>query len=469
MSPLLIALLAAQPVSVPLPPTAAGNAPAVVLSAPLAPEGGPAQRVLPDTPVPPRWWTQLGSDKLNALVETALKASNDIAVADATLRQAQELARAAGGGQFPQVDASYQALRNRVSNSLSPALTDASQYLYSLHTAQVSVSYTPDVFGGVGARVRSARAAARAQWWRTRAARASVVANLVQAVVQNASLDQQIAAAREAITANREILTLIRRRQALGGAGAADVAAQQTALAAAETALPPLERAQKHQQALIAVFTGVAPGTPLPPLPAFDELTLPADLPLTLPAQTVAHRPDVQAAAAQMEGASADAKAAVAARLPSFTLSATYGGAATNFADMFASGNPFWALVGGVSAPIFHAGTLLHQSHAAKAAAQAAQAQYRATALQAFADVSDALTALKTDADALEAATRGENASAQSLLFSRRQYELGALGSYQLLPVVAARSQARAAWVQARTARISDTIALYQALGGAAE
>jgi hypothetical protein len=101
-------------------------------------------------------------------------------------------------------------------------------------------------------------------------------------------------------------------------------------------------------------------------------------------------------------------RAAVAARLPSFTLSATYGGAATSFADMFASGNPFWALVGGVSAPIFHAGTLLHQSHAAKAAAQAAQAQYRATALQAFADVSDALTALKTDADALEAATRGE-------------------------------------------------------------
>jgi outer membrane protein TolC len=177
----------------------------------------------------------------------------------------------------------------------------------------------------------------------------------------------------------------------------------------------------------------------------------------------VAHRPDVQAAAAQMEGASADARAAVAARLPSFTLSATYGGAATSFADMFASGNPFWALVGGVSAPIFHAGTLLHQSHAAKAAAQAAQAQYRATALQAFADVSDALTALKTDADALGGHAR-RKASAQSLLFSRRQYELGALGSYQLLPVVAARSQARAAWVQARTARISDTIALYQAL-----
>jgi outer membrane protein TolC len=161
------------------------------------------------------------------------------------------------------VDAGYQALRNRVSNALSPALTDPNQYLYTLHTAQVSVSYTPDVFGGVGAKALGAGGGAGAMW-RTRA-RVSVVANLVQAVVQNASLDQQIAAAREAITANREILTLVPPPGA--GRGGADVAAQQTALAAAETALPPLERAQKHQQALIAVFTGVAPGTRCPRCP----------------------------------------------------------------------------------------------------------------------------------------------------------------------------------------------------------
>ncbi|MGC5254628.1 TolC family protein, partial [Escherichia coli] len=77
----------------------------------------------------------------------------------------------------------------------------------------------------------------------------------------------------------------------------------------------------------------------------------PAQLPLSLPAQVIARRPDVRSAAAIMEGASADAKAAVAARLPSFTLSANYGGSANTFADMFATGNPFWALLGGVSAP----------------------------------------------------------------------------------------------------------------------
>lgn len=452
-----------------LPPTAAGNAPASVLTAPIAPDGGVAEQILPGTGVPRAWWTMLGSPALDTLVTRALAANNDIATADAALRQSQELARAAGAGQFPQVDAGYQVQRVKAGNVLSPPLSDPNATLYTLHTAQVNVSYTLDVFGGVGAKARSARAATEAQRWRTKAARTTVVANLVQAAVQNAALSEQIAAAREAIAANREILDLIHRRVTLGAAGAADVAAQDTALAAAEAVLPPLERAQKHQQALIAIFIGVAPGNPLPPLPALDDLTLPAQLPLSLPSDVVAHRPDVRAAGAAMEGAAADARAALAARLPSFVLTANAGGAANQFADMFATGNPFWALLGGVTAPVFHAGGLLHQHHAAQAALDAAKSQYRAAVLQAFSDVSDALTALRTDADIWQAAARGDRASAQSLTFARRQYELGTMGTYALLPVAAARAQARATLVQARASRLGDVVALYQALGGEAD
>jgi len=422
------------------------------------------QLVASESPMPARWWEQLASPKLNTLVEAALKASPDIASADALLRQSQELARAAGGGQLPQVDAGFGTTRARVSDRLATPLADPNATLYTLHTAQVSVSYTLDVFGGVGAKVRSARAAAKAQYWRNQAARTTIIANLVEAVVQNAALAEEIAAAKESIAANREILALTRRRQALGALGDADIAAQETALAAAEGALPPLERAQKHAQGLIAIFTNSA----VTALPALEELSAPSALPIALPAERIARRPDVQAAAAQMEGAAADAKAALAARLPSFTISANYGGAANRFADMFASGNPFWALLGGVTQPIFRAGSLLHQSHAAKAALEAAQAQYRATALQAFADLSDALTALQTDAEALKAAERGDLASQQSLTYIRRQFELGAVGTYQLLPVTAARAQARSTYVQARAARLSDAVALYQSLGGTA-
>jgi NodT family efflux transporter outer membrane factor (OMF) lipoprotein len=432
----------------------------------IAPASGPAQRLQSGTEAAPDWWRQFGSPALDALVARALAANNDLATADAALRQAREQARAAGGASLPQIDASYQAQRLRASRTLANPLPDPDIYLYSLHTAQVTVTYPLDLFGGQRSKVRSARAAAETAADKRDAARLTVIANLVLAVIQQASLRAQIDAAQESIRSNRDVLALLRTRQAIGDIGAADVAAQETALATAEAALPPLQKQLDHQRSLIAILIGLAPGSPLPSLPGFDELTLPTTLPLSLPSAVIAQRPDVRAAEAQMRGAGADVGAAIAARLPSFPLSATIGGQATQFADMFASGNPFWSLVGGVTQPIFHGGALLHQQHAAEAALDAAKAQYRAAVLQAFGDVGDALSGLRTDADALDAATRATNAADQTLRFTRRQLELGGVGTLALLNAAAASAQAHGQLIQAKAARFSDAVALIQATGG---
>jgi outer membrane protein TolC len=111
---------------------------------------------------------------------------------------------------------------------------------------------------------------------------------------------------------------------------------------------------------------------------------LPADLPLTLPAELVRQRPDVAAAAGALDVAAANVRAAIAARLPQITLSASAGGNATDFAQMFANGNPFWAAIGAISTPIFHGGTLLKQQRAARDALEGAKAAYKGTALQAL-------------------------------------------------------------------------------------
>jgi NodT family efflux transporter outer membrane factor (OMF) lipoprotein len=431
----------------------------------IAPAAGPEQ-VTRDIPVARDWWRAFGNADLDALVDEALHHATDIAIADAALRQAREQAGATAGSALPQVDASVQSQRTRVSNALAPAVTDASQYLYTLHTAQVTVSYGLDLFGGTRARIRSAGSAAEVQRHRLDAARATVVANLVQAIIQRASLADQIDAAQLGVSVNRDILQNLLRRQQLGAVGAADIATQQTALANAEAALPVLVRAEAHQRVLIGILVGRAAGVALPPLPSLAALTLPHDVPLVLPSDLVARRPDVRAARAQLEGAAADVGVAIAARLPSIQLSATAGGAAQNLGGLLQDGNPFWSLVGGITQPIFHAGALRHQQHAAEAALDGAKAQYRAAVLQAFGDVSDALTGLRTDADALDAAVRARDASARALGFIRRQLELGDVGTLALLSATAADAQARAQFIQARTARLNDTVAMFQAAGG---
>lgn len=443
----------------PVPPSVEALGP----TAPITPASGPAQQ-FNAAPVDERWWTMFGSDALNTLVEKALAANNDIATADAALRQAREQAIAAGATQLPTLDASYQAQQARTSNVIAPTLaSNATEY--SLHIAQVTVGYTLDVFGGVRNKIISARAAADVQRYKFVAARTTVIANLVLAVIQNASLTAQIDAAKASIDSNREILRLLRIRQKLGLIGTLDIATQETALATAEAVLPPLVRSQAHTQAQIAALTGAAPGSPLP-LPTLDQLTLPTQLPTTIPSALVAHRPDVRAAKAAVEGAAADVGTAIAARLPAIQLTATYGGSATNFADMFATGNPFYTLIGGVTQPLFHGGALKHSQRAYEAAFDGAKSQYRAAALQSFVDVADALTALKTDAELVDGTARAQAAASKTLTYVTRQLQLGDVGTLQLLNAQAANAQAASAYIQAKTARYTDCVALIQALGG---
>lgn len=442
--------------------------PPAMVPPPIAPASGPAQAFAP-APAAADWWRAFASPQLDALVAEALAHNDDVASADAALRQARQLAGVAAGALLPQADLGYQAERTRVSNALSPAVADQSQQLYTLHTAQVTVTYAADLFGATRSRVRSARAAAAVQGHRWAAARTSVVANLVQAVVLRAALADQVDAARIGVAVNRDILARLVRRQQLGAIGLADIATQQTALASAEAALPPLVRQEAHQRVVIAALLGRPAGDALPPLPALADLSLPTRLPAVMPSDLVARRPDILAAAAQLAGAGADVRTAIAARLPSITLSTSAGGSAERFGDMFRNGNPFWTLIGGITQPLFHAGALRHQQHAAEAALDGAKAQYRTAVLAAFGEVSDALTGLATDGDELDAATRAADAAGRGLSFARRQLALGDIGTLALLNATAANAQAQAQLVQARAARLTDTVALFQAAGGPVE
>ncbi len=417
--------------------------------------------------VPQRWWTAYNSPRLNALVDMALASNSDLKVAEATLRQAREQSRAASAALLPTIDASVQTERSKSSQYLSPVLNQEA-FLFNLQTAQVSINYPLDLFGGNRRRIESTRAAGEAQFFRTAAARLTLTTNVVQAALQEASLRQQLAAAKRAAGFNASSLTLFQRRQQLGAVGLADVATQAAALGQSEAAIPPLERALAHSQAALSILLGREPSLPLPATVDLGQLTLPAQVPLRLPSELVRQRPDIRAAAAQLHGASADVGVAIAARLPAIVLSAAAGGASPNFADLFRNGNPFWQIIGGLTQPLFHGGQLRHQQRAAEAALDGAKAQYRSTVLAAFGDVADALTALHTDAALVAATIRADAAAQQSLRFTLRQAELGSVDRVTTLLANATAAQTSLQLIQARAAQLGDYTALVQAVGGPA-
>ncbi len=188
-------------------------------------------------------------------------------------------------------------------------------------------------------------------------------------------------------------------------------------------------------------------------------------MPAGLPSSLVERRPDILAAEANLHAASAAVGVAAAARLPTVTLGVQGGSAASDLGGLFSSPNLFWQLAGEVTHPLFDGGQLKHQQKAAEAAYDQAREQYRSTVLAAFQNVADSIEALEFDQAGFDAALRAETAAGRSLEISRRQADLGEVARLSVLTAEQAYQQTRIATIQARAARYTDTVALFQALG----
>jgi len=428
--------------------------------------GGEAQRFVRDLDIPGQWWTLFHSEPLNALIEKSLKANPNLQATQAALRGAMENVYAQQGAYYPAIQASFSPSRQRNAvGTVSPTLTSGAS-LFNLYTAQVSVSYVADAFGGNRRQVESVQALAESQRFQLEATYLTLTSNVVAAAVLEAALRGQIAATQEVVKIETEQLELLRRNFELGALAMADVKAQEATLAQTEATLPPLQKQLAQQRNLLTALAGRFPSEELAERFELSALQLPQELPVSLPSKLVEQRPDVRAAEAQLHSASAEVGVAIANMLPQVTLSAAYGGTATQIGQLFQTGNVFWSVAGSVTQTIFQGGTLLHRKRAAEAALDQAVAQYHSAVITAFQNVADALRALQYDADALKASLRAERAAAESLDIARRQMELGSISYLTQLTAEQSYQQALINLVQARANRYADTAALFQALGG---
>jgi len=416
-----------------------------------------------------RWWTLFGSARLDALEDEALKANADLASAQAALKQARELYLAQRAALFPTVELAANGLRAHNSDTIAPPLANNAQS-YGLYTAQLNIAYAPDVFGGVRRQIEATAAQADNQRFLTQAVYLTLTVNVANAVIQLASLDSQMDETRGVIEADRRTLEVTERQQRMGEASAVEVAAAQTTLEQAKQLPPPLQKQIDQQRDMLATLLGRAPQNAPFAAPAdqleIGDLSLPVELPVSLPSDLVRQRPDVKAAEANLHAASAQVGVATAARLPSFSIVAVPGGASTRIDTLFSNGNAFWSVAGGVTQTLFDAGALRHKQKAAQAALEQSKAQYRGAVLTALQNTADVLQAIVDDAEALRHADAAATAAARSLRLARNAFAHGQVGILPVLNAEAADRQARITLSQARGARFADTAALYQALGG---
>jgi NodT family efflux transporter outer membrane factor (OMF) lipoprotein len=427
--------------------------------------GGELQRFLNGTNIPGEWWTLFHSKPLNALIERSLKANPSIKAAQAALRAARENVLVQKGAFFPSIAGSFSAARQKTSSQIAPTPNNNALY-FDLYTPQVSVSYTPDVFGLNRRTVESLKAQAEQARFALLATHITLSANVAAAAIQEASLREQIDATHQLIAINTNMLRILRTQFAKGYVNRLGVAAQESQLAAIVATLPPLLKQLAQQRDLLVALSGGFPSQGLAEEFELSGLQLPQELPVSLPSQLVAQRPDVRQAEENLHSASAQIGIAVANRLPAVNLTADAGTMALAAGQMFAGGAGFWTLAGSVTQPIFQGGALLHKERAARAAYVQAAEQYRGAVLTAFQNVADTLNALEEDANALKAAAAAKDAAKITLDLSMHQWQAGYASYLALLSAEQAYNQAVINLIQAQANRYADTAALFLALGG---
>jgi len=409
------------------------------------------------------WWTLFRSNAIDELVTQAVDHNRTLAASMATLAQAQEIALARAGSQYPQVDLSGSAGRQQYGKEfLGPFRIPP----FSYFAVGPTVSYALDYTGGVARSVEQQYALAEMERHQLDAAYLTVTGQAVMQTLTIASVRAQIATVETILAQDRDNLGLVQSAFDNGSVAREDVVSAQSQIANDMTLLPPLRQELAKARHALSVVLGRAPANGLPDDVDLAQITLPLQVPVSLPSELAHRRPDILAAEARLHAATSAVGVAQSNLYPKIELTASVGQQSLKADRLFDRANNAWSVIAGFTAPIFDGGTLRAEKRAAVDAMRASAATYEQTVLEAFAQVADLLEGLDHDAEQLDAQDHAQQAAQSSLELARTSYKEGNAGVLQVLDAERSFQQARLGYVRAVAQRYLDTVQLFLALGG---
>jgi len=447
-----------DPPTMPSPPHYA----AATQGAQLPSAAGVAQQLAVGARPVPAWWTGFQSTALDALVEEGLQRSPSLAAARGALRAAREQLRSeVGANLLPSIKLEASPTRER---TLGLPFLPQPTFLENVFIADVTASYTFDFFGTAFLADRALARQVQQQAYELESTRSALAANIVQATINAASLQQQLDAQQRLVAVSGRRAVQMQARWRLGSASHDDALAAQQQAAADAAGLPPL-RTQllvvRHAQ---AVLLGRTPDRAPEPLP-LEALQLPTSVPVAVPSELLHQRPDIRAAEAAVRVSADEVGAATASMFPTLKLTAAYGRGGFDWSTFASPAGTIWNVGANLTAPLFNGGALLARKHQYEALHDVAVAQYRQTVLAAFQNVADTLVALEQDAESVAQAERVAQALEQAQRDSEARVALGGTPRYASLIAEGQYQIARIQSIRARAARLADTAALFVSMG----
>jgi multidrug efflux system outer membrane protein len=421
-------------------------------------------------PVPPRSrrpdsaaalaWRDLFRDStLVGRVRTALQQNRDLRTAVGRIQEFRAEVGVARSSLFPELTANGSVSTNQVAIGSFPPTS------YAAYRLTGDVAWELDFWGRTRRGIEAARADLASEEASERAVVLSLVSDVASGYLSLLELDQEQAIAERTLASRQATLALARQRFEQGLTSELDVRQFEAQVAVPAATLAQTERLRAQQEHQLNLLLGETPATVRRGgglLEAVSALRVPDSLPATL----LTRRPDVLAAERAYAAATARIGVAQASRLPTISISGSYGTQASKAGDLFKSNTEIYQALAGVSVPLFTGGRLSNQKRVAEARAEQARNQYQQSVLVALREASDALVGVRTARDEVAAQQTQAQALRQALRLAELRYQTGISNYLEVLEAQRSLFDAELALSQAQLRQLSAAVELYRALGG---
>lgn len=402
------------------------------------------------------WWEIFKDPVLQDLIREALKNNYDVQIAASRVEQARAQAGISRSYYFPQIGYGIDVTGLRL-----PVPFERSDTYYGYN---FSLSWELDLWGRIRRLNEQQRALFFASHEVQRGVWLSLVSDVAQAYFELRALDAQLQIAKDTGVSFQDSYTLFNKRLEHGYATGLETSRAEAAMTNVLAQVPDLERQITAKENQISILLGKNPG----PITRGASLADQHDLdvvPAGLPSTLLERRPDLRQNEQQLVSANAAVGVAKANFFPVLSLTALLGGVSPQLSGLVSSGTR-WFASGGLAGPLFTGGRLRSQYRAAWAQQNQAQLSYQQSVIQAFGEVSTALSAHQKLAESLRSESQSVTAYQESVRLSNLRYDSGLASYFEVIDAKLNLYPAQTALVQYDLGRKVALVNLYRALGG---
>jgi len=415
-----------------------------------------------DTSALATWFEIYHDTALQSLIKMTIDSNRDLLTAASRMQEALALSGAVKANMYPKL--SYQA-----SAGGGKAGSDATKIAGGVDGGLLNVfgvlNWELDVWG----KLRLQSQAAVDDFLASSAYRDALQVSLVAEVASDyfllRDLDNKLVISQNTLEGRKKNTQIISDKFQHGYVSELDLlqARQQEAIAAA--AIPGFRRQAILTENAIRVLTGLGPGPVTRGASNYDQMLSP-DIPVGLPSQLLERRPDVVASEFALQAQFARIGVAQANRFPTISLTGALGFASPQLSTLLTSqgfvANGFGSLIG----PLFNWGQNKKLVEVEKRRTEQLYYQYQQTALNAFADVDNALASYRNLNEEHAARKLQVEAATKALVLSQARYDNGYTSYLEVIIMQTNLFDAQLFESTALQEKLNSIVSLYKALGG---